>query len=87
MSLSNEEYQIFNTIVENIDNPAQKEQKTVTYKVLVYILVFFVGMATMIGSVIIKQPIIGVISFGIMVYGANGVYGLSRYARLNEFIE
>lgn len=87
MSLSNEEYQIFNTIVENLDNPERKEVNNVTRKVIVFIVLFVFSMAGLIGSVIIKQPIFGVIAFGVMVYSANGVFSLSRYARFDEFIE
>ena len=83
MGLTNEEMQRFNTIVENLDAPAIQPDNSNARRVIFYCLILLFSMAGMVGSIIIQQVLLGVACFGVMVYAANGLYGLSRFARDN----
>lgn len=88
MGLSEEESRIFDTLVEEIKAPERSNITDIqTRKIVLHAVLFIVSVALMIFSVTIKQPLLGIVCFALMVYSVNTLVKLSRFGRYDKFIE
>lgn len=82
MALTDDEQKLFESLMGNFnENPVKKIEANKHRKVIMHALILLTSFALLVYSVYIKQPVLGVASFALMVYAGNGLFSLSRFSR------